>query len=233
MGDIDDWETEDFDTPKIVEKEFEGGWDDLTPTVEPVVPVSQPSKGEAKLVAAPTKAKKKQLLQESIARKEAEAERSNQLTPDEILRQKKEDERRSKDSDLEHSIDLFKKKVVTTDGSGPKLKSSNEAGFTDLAKQVSDLVAEYAGEEHYPTFLKEVVKNLTAPSTVTSEDVKGMMDTLTTTQNAKIRSEKTGKGKKPAAKKPVAKVGDWSKDRNDIDDSMGGGGGFSEYDDFM
>jgi hypothetical protein len=233
MGDVDDWETEDFDTPKIVEKEFEGGWDDLTPTVEPIVPTSQPSKGETKLVAVPTKAKKKQLLQESIARKEAEAERSNQLTPEEILRQKKEDEKRSKDSDLEHSIDLFKKKVVVTDGSAPQLKSSNEAGFTELAKQISDLVAEHASEEHYSTFLKEIVKNLTAPSTVTSEDVKGMMDTLTTVQNAKIRSEKTGKGKKPAAKKPVAKVADWSKDRNDIDDSMGGGAGFSEYDDFM
>jgi len=235
MSDVDDWETEDFDAPKVIEKEFEGGWDDLTPTIEPVVPVSQPNKGEVKLVAVPTKAKKKQLLQESISRKEAESERLSQLTPVAIRKQKEEDEQRIRDSDLENAVDLFVKKTVVPkgDGAGPKLQSNNEAGFTDLAKQVSDLVIEHAGEEHFPTFLKELVKNLTAPSSVTSEDVKGMMDTLTTTQNTKIRSEKGGKGKKPAAKKPVAKVADWSKDRNDISDSLGGGGGFNEYDDFM
>jgi hypothetical protein len=45
---------------------------------------------------------------------------------------------------------------------------------------------------------REVAKQLVTPSEVTVEDVKGMIDALTATMNAKIKS---GKGVKPSKKR--------------------------------
>lgn len=44
--------------------------------------------------------------------------------------------------------------------------------------------------------VREIAKQLTTPSEVTVEDVKGMIDALTAQMNAKIKSEKGKAGKK-------------------------------------
>jgi hypothetical protein len=48
------------------------------------------------------------------------------------------------------------KKVVDANAS-VQLKDESEAGFVDLAKQVSALVVSHAGAEHYAAFLKYVL----------------------------------------------------------------------------
>lgn len=243
MAEIDDWDADYSDDKPALEKEFEGGFDDLE-TEKTVVPTSQPKVESTKVTATvPTNKKKKQLLKEAVERKEAEALAAAQLSPEQQKKARDEDERRRRElqeaSDYEHSVALF--------GGGPKrvvdpaalnaavlLKDSTEAGFTDLAKQVSGLVLQHAGSENYPIFLKEVAKQLTTPSEVTVEDVKGVIDALTATMNAKIKSEKGAKaGKKPVKKGKVST--DWSKNNVDMDDvgNSGGGAAYSEYDDFM
>lgn len=68
-------DAEDFDeTPKI-EKEFEGGFDDLEVESKNVVPQSQPKVETGKIAATgPSKTKKRQLLKEAVERKEAQSQ---------------------------------------------------------------------------------------------------------------------------------------------------------------
>lgn len=231
---LEDWEKDDVVIEPKKTQEFEGGWDDLEQE-QVVVPTTQPKVSEGKVVAVVTKTKKKQLLKESIERKEAEMAKAAQLTPDQMRKQKEEDEKRRKDSDFDHAIALFEggpKRNVSTATGVPALKSETEAGFVDLAKQFNDLVSPHSDSEHYLAFLKESVKLFTASSDVSVEDVKATIATLTTVMNAKIKSEKAKSGKKTQPKK-ATKGGDWSK-VSAMEDTLGGGGeGYNEYDDFM
>jgi hypothetical protein len=57
----------------VIEKEFEGGFDDLETEKTTAVPQSQPKVENAKVTATTaTKAKKKQLFKEAVERKEAQ-----------------------------------------------------------------------------------------------------------------------------------------------------------------
>lgn len=67
------------DDKPVLEKEFEGGFDDLE-TEKTVVPTSQPKVETGKVTAtAPTNKKKKQLLKEAVERKEAQAQAQAQV----------------------------------------------------------------------------------------------------------------------------------------------------------
>lgn len=78
------------------------------------------------------------------------------------------------------------------------------------------------GENQCDIDLKEICKRLTSSPNVTTEDVRGMIDTLTVIMNNKIKDEKP---KKTTNKKPTK---NWSKSQNEVTNIEN-----YEYDDFI
>jgi hypothetical protein len=91
------------------------------------------------------------LLKEAAERKDRESQ-AGQATPEQIRKQKEEEEQMRKDSDFENAIGLFGGGKSTT--TGIELKDESEASYIGLAKQVGTLVQSHQSSEHYPAFLK-------------------------------------------------------------------------------
>lgn len=208
-----------------------------------------------------TEVKKKKTLQEKIKEREAKAlveklekeeERKRQeaelveLSPEEAMSLKLENQRKAEESDLQLAIEAFgiddPADPVGGVGAGAapaplpgqmtidNFRATDKAEFDELRALIVKKLAAFEASKCYPLFLEQLFRELAA-GVDSHEDIKKMSAALTVLAQEKQKAQKAatqGKGKKKPAGKTLAKAGKASnKDDFDTYDDYG------DYDDFM
>eukprot|EP00911_Craspedida_sp_UC1_P000465 UC1_evm4s351 len=191
------------------------------------------NKNRGKLKREAIKKREEEDRQRRIAEQDARLAEAS-MTAEEKTAKKLAERMRDEEADLELSKELFggdlekaeeeTNQVVLIEAMEPVTKSD----FAKFGAAIAKKVTKYENSPLYPTFLEELVRDVTLG--VKAEVVRKASSSLTRIANEKVKQER-GK-KKPKSKKQTLAGGKGGASAIDDYSAFGGGGGGGGYDEF-